>query len=118
MNEQEIIHLALENLHKNAQIQGKWEGFDHREPDGQLILDIDNHPVRYYVEIKNELRNHHLQHITAFNQQYNPLMVVATDCSPKSRKNSGIKTLLTSKPTVISFLKTKLLPYGLTPTSL
>ncbi|MBS1754423.1 MAG: hypothetical protein JST34_10295, partial [Bacteroidetes bacterium] len=86
MNEQEIIHLALENLQKNAQIQGKWEAFDHREPDGQVILDIDDQPVRYYVEIKNELRNHHLQQITAFNQQYNPLMVVATRLFPKIKE--------------------------------
>jgi hypothetical protein len=86
MNEQEIIHLALENLQKNAQIQGKWEAFDQREPDGQVILDIYDQPVRYYVEIKNELRNHQLQQITAFNQQYNPLMVVATRLFPKIKE--------------------------------
>lgn len=86
MNKQEIIYLALDTLQQHAQIQGKWEAFDNRDLDGQIILDIDNQPVRYYVEIKNELRNHHIQQITAFNQQYNPLMVVATRLFPKIKE--------------------------------
>ncbi len=86
MNEQEIIHLALENLQKNTRIQGKWEAFDNPEPDGQLILEIDNQPLRYNVEIKNELRNHHLQQITAYNRKYNPFMLVATRLFPKIKE--------------------------------
>jgi len=86
MNEQEIINLALENLQKNTQIKGKWKAFDHKEPDGQLILDVDNQNTRYYVEIKNELRNHQLQQIMAFNRAYTPLMVVATRLFPKIKE--------------------------------
>ncbi len=86
MNEQEIIHLALENLQKNTQIQGKWEAFDHKEPDGQLILDMDNRHIKYFVEIKNEWRNHHLQQIMAIKQAYTPLMVVAARLFPKIKE--------------------------------
>ncbi len=85
MNKQEILHLALENLQKNVQIHGKWEEFNHQKPDGQLILNIENKLISYYVEIRNELRNHHLQQITAFNQRYNPLMVVANRPVPKNQ---------------------------------
>ncbi|NCU04694.1 MAG: hypothetical protein GXC73_11975 [Chitinophagaceae bacterium] len=86
MNEQEIIHLALENLQKNTQIQGKWEAHDHQETDGQLILNIDDQHIRYYVEIKNELRNHQIQQMIAFNQYHKPLMVVAPRLFPKIKE--------------------------------
>jgi len=86
MNEQEIIHMALENLQKNTLIKGKWETLEHKELDGQLILDIDNRQIKYFVEIKNELRNHHLQKMVTFNQAYTPLMVVATRLFPKIKE--------------------------------
>jgi hypothetical protein len=107
MNEQEIINLALENLQKNAQIQGKWEAFDHREPDGQLVLDIDNQHIRYYVEIKNELRNHHLQQIMAFNQDYPPLMVVATRLFPKIKEELRLNNIAYLEANGNIFLKNK-----------
>ncbi len=86
MNEQEIIHLALENLHKNTQIQGRWETFNHKEPDGRLLLNLDNHHIKYFVEIKNELRTHHIQKILTLQREYAPLMVVAARIFPKIKE--------------------------------
>lgn len=107
MNEQEIIHLALENLQKNAQIQGKWEAFDHREPDGQLILDIDKQHIKYYVEIKNELRNQHLKQIMTFNQNYPPLMVVATRLFPKIKEELRLNNIAYLEANGNIFLKNR-----------
>ncbi|WP_460763124.1 type IV toxin-antitoxin system AbiEi family antitoxin [Niabella terrae] len=107
MNEQEIIYLALENLQKNVQIQGKWEAFDHGEPDGQIILDIADQPVRFYVEIKKELRNHDLQQMTAFNQQYKPFMVVATRLFPKIKEELRLNNIAYLEANGNLFLKNK-----------
>ncbi len=83
MTEQEIIHLALENLQKQTGITGRWEPAVQKQLDGKVFLDIENRNIKYNVEIKKELRNHHLQQITALNRQYAPFMVVATRLFPK-----------------------------------
>lgn len=83
---QEIIHLALENLQKQTHIQGWWEPAAQKELDGQVTLHLDNRNIRYYVEIKNELRNYHLQKIEALNREYPPLMVVAGRLFPKIKE--------------------------------
>lgn len=107
MNEQEIINLALENLQRNAQIQGKWEAFDRRGPDGQLTLDIVNQQIRFYVVIKNELRNQHLKQIIAFNQDYSPLMVVATRLFPKIKEELRLNSIAYLEANGNIFLKNK-----------
>jgi len=43
MLEHDIIYLALQNLQKNTQIQGKLKIFNQKEVDGQLTLGIDNY---------------------------------------------------------------------------
>lgn len=86
MTEQEIIHMALENLQKNAQIKATWETVAQKELEGQVIINIDNQNIKYYVEIKNELRNHQLQKIIKLKQQYQPLMVVAIRLFPKMKE--------------------------------
>jgi hypothetical protein len=86
MTKQEIIHLALENLEKYAQILGNWEEFGDQKSDGRLILSIDERPMRYNVAIKNEVRNQGLQQIIASAQLHHPLMVVATRLFPKIKE--------------------------------
>jgi len=77
MNEQEIIQLALVSLQKSTRITNTWKAFSHKKPDGQLTLKIDGQKVRYYVEIKKELRSHQLPQVLAGNRQHNPLMIPA-----------------------------------------
>lgn len=65
----ETIHLALENLQKNAQIKGKWKAAAQNKPfDGELILTIENKTRKYNIQIKNEIRVHQLNNIVALNQ--------------------------------------------------
>lgn len=86
MTKQEIIYKALENLQKTAHIEAVWEGFIQKELDGQAIFHIDNQHLKYYVEIKNELRNHQLQQIFRFADEYKPFMVAATRLFPKIKE--------------------------------
>lgn len=86
MTQQEIIHLALENLQKQTHIKGSWEPATRKELDGQVTLNLDNCDIRYYVEIKKEFRNYHLQQIEALNREYSPLMVVAERLFPKIKE--------------------------------
>ena len=107
MTEQQIIYLALENLHKNAQIQGKWEPADQKELDGRLILNIANQSVSYSIEIKNELRNHHLQQILALNRDYGPFMMVATRLFPKIKEELRYNNIAYLEANGNIFLKNK-----------
>ncbi len=86
MTEQEIIYLALGNLQKQAHIQGRWETAAQRELDGEVILNLNNQDVRYNIEIKNELRNHHLQQIMVLNKKHTPFMLVAGHLFPKIKE--------------------------------
>ena len=86
MTGNEIIYTALENLQKNAHIEAVWEEFTQKELDGQAIFHIDNQQLKYYVEIKNDLRNHQLQQILGFADQHKPFMVAAPRLYPKIKE--------------------------------
>jgi len=86
MNENEIVHFALENLLKYSQINGKWEASNLKELDGKITLFIDNQRIKYNVEIKNELRSHQLQRILSLNQNYGPIMVIAAKLFPRIKE--------------------------------
>lgn len=88
MTRQEIIHKALENLQKQAPVYATWEETGSSEQDGRLLFNINNRTVRFYVEVKNELRSHQLPRILGMAQQYQPFMVAA------ARLNSKIKEAL------------------------
>ncbi len=87
MTELEIIYLALYNLQKNAPIQGKWTGPTlNKEIDGELVLTVDNKPIKYNIEIKNELRGHQLTHIFDLNKKHQPFMMVVAHLFPKIKE--------------------------------
>lgn len=86
MREYDIIDMALENLHKNAGIVGKWDEYGSKDLDGQIELIIDDHPLKFNAEIKQELRNHQLPKIIDRAQQTGPLMVIALRIFPKIKE--------------------------------
>ncbi len=86
MTEQQIIDLALENLQKNTKIEGRFEPFYQKRKDGEVVLNIDNHKIRYDVEIKDEWRSYHLQDLIIRNRNNDGLMVVATRLYPKIKE--------------------------------
>jgi hypothetical protein len=87
MTDLEIIHLALENLQKNVPIKGKWtDTAPNKEIDGELLLTIENKPIKYNIKIKNELRAHQLNKILELNEKHQPFMMVAAQLFPKIKE--------------------------------
>lgn len=86
MTKQEIIYLALENLQRQTRIQGKWDPTARKNADGKLVLELSGKKLKYYTEIKDEWRNHHLEQIMALNKAFHPLMVVAIRLFPKIKE--------------------------------
>lgn len=59
--EKEIIHNALERLHKITGIEANW--IDNGPLDGMLDFMVNGQKLTCVVEVKGELRNHQLQNI-------------------------------------------------------
>lgn len=86
MIENEIIHLALENLQQNAGITGKWQNIGPGEVDGQVEFFFDNQQIKLNTEIRQELRNHQLPKIIEQADRFGPLLVVANHLFPKIKE--------------------------------
>lgn len=87
MKELEIIHLALDNLRKNVPIKGNWmDAAPNKDIDGELLLTIEDKPIKYNIEIKNELRVHQLNQIFELNEKHPPFMLVAAHLFPKIKE--------------------------------
>ena len=86
MREYEIVDMALENLQKNAGITGNWEEYGQKELDGKIKLVVENKPLKFNAEIKQELRNHQLPRIIDQAQRTGPLMVIANRIFPKIKE--------------------------------
>jgi hypothetical protein len=86
MRDNEIVHIALENLQKNVGITGTWKDNGPREMDGEMELIVENHPVKFNAEIKQELRNHQLPQIIQQAERFAPLIVVANRIFPKIKE--------------------------------
>lgn len=86
MTEHEVIHIALENLQKNAGVTGRWEEYGPLGLDGKLDIIVENQTISLNVEIKNELRNHQLPFLMEQAARYGNLMVVANNIFPKIKE--------------------------------
>ena len=85
MNENQIVAIALERLKEQTGIQGQWEPA-HKEVDGKLKLFIHAKNLRFYVEVKKELRLHMLANIFEMAGKYQPLIIVAENIFPKLKE--------------------------------
>ena len=52
MKETEIVHIAIENLEKNAPVKCLWENQPDKYTDGRLTLHVDKDKITFYTEIK------------------------------------------------------------------
>ncbi len=86
MTKNELVHIALENLEKNALIKGKWKPHAGNGTEGDVILNINNHNIKYIAEIKKEVRNNQLYRIITLNDQYKPFILVAGHIFPKIKE--------------------------------
>ncbi|MCA1758504.1 MAG: type IV toxin-antitoxin system AbiEi family antitoxin [Bacteroidales bacterium] len=86
MGEIEIIHIAVENLKKTAQINGEWIHLRDAYLDGKLKLLIDNKNLVFNAVVKKELRNHQLGQIEKMAEMYHPFIIVAERIFPKIKE--------------------------------
>lgn len=85
MNETQIVNKALQQLLGHTAIRGTWK--PGPEPlDGELHLTLQNRRVHFYAEVKNELRQHHLDALIKFAKKYQPLIVIADNIFPTLKK--------------------------------
>jgi len=86
MTENELVHIALENLEKNALITGKWKPHAGNGIDGDVILNINNHNIKYNAKVKKEIRNNQLYQIINLNDKYEHFILVAAHIFPKIKE--------------------------------
>ncbi len=85
MDENQIVHTALEHLEKITGLKGKWEPHT-KNIDGALDLYLATNKLHLFVEVKKELREYQLPQIFAMAEKYPPFMVVAERIFPTLKK--------------------------------
>ncbi len=86
MRDNEVIHIALENLKNNVGITGKWKDIGADDLDGMIDIKIENRTTKFNIEVKKELRIHQLPKIIEQAKHLGPLMIVAYRIFPKIKE--------------------------------
>ena len=87
MSPQEIIHNALSNIQTKANITAKWiDTVNKKGINGELKLEIENHTIRLFTDIKTEIRTIHLEKLEELAKEYHPFIVVAQRIFPKIKE--------------------------------
>ena len=86
MQKEEIIHIAIENLKKTADIYCNWNANVDNKLDGKLMINIDDEKLIFNTEVKRELRNHQLIQIIEKATRHRPFIIVAERIFPKIKE--------------------------------
>jgi hypothetical protein len=86
MKEQEIVHIATENIPEDIGVNIVWENDPAYDPKGRIRITIDDQEILFNVEIKKELREHQLPKIVITANDYPPLMIIAHYLRPKIKE--------------------------------
>ena len=82
--EQEIVHIALENLNQITGIQGF---FQDRSPlDGFLEISVNDRKYTFVVEVKREVRTHQLQQVEYYYHRHEHFLLLANRLFPKIKE--------------------------------
>ena len=83
MEEQEIVHTALEHL-EPALLKGEWHPFNNMNErlDGEFILIYDQQRICFDAIVKNELRTYQVEEIIDQAYRHQNLMVIAYKLYP------------------------------------
>lgn len=82
--EQEIIHIALDNLRQIAGIQAKWNNRGHL--DGVLEITVNGQKHTFQVEVKREVRTHQMQQVEDYYNRHEHFLLVANRLFPKVKE--------------------------------
>ena len=78
-----LIHTVINEILAEHKINAFWEEKLNEGIDGIMKLDYKGHIIKFYVEIKNELREYQLPEIFKLKDNYYPMMVIAEKLFPK-----------------------------------
>ena len=85
-----LVENALKQLKKATAIEGKWrstrETNDLLKTDGELTFIINQQTITLPVEVKKELRNHHIHSLEQMSHKYPQLMILSGNISPTLRE--------------------------------
>ncbi len=82
--EQEIVHIALENLKQTTGIQAFW--YDKKPLDGVLEMTINGPQQTFVVGVKRELRTHQMQEVEDYFHLYENFLLIANRIFPKIKE--------------------------------
>jgi hypothetical protein len=88
---QETIQTAIENLQKTGSLKANWKKGKNDKLDGEIDILIEGKPMHFLVEVKQELRNHHLTRVFEQAHKLKNLLVIASKILP------GVKEELRQK---------------------
>jgi len=87
--EREIMDAAVKAFQRETGLRAEWAGVNHDRADngvdGELDIFFDQKPLHFKIEIKTEIRPHHLDRIVHQNKVTGPLIVVAEYIQPKAK---------------------------------
>lgn len=89
MNENDIIHIALNALNQEILIEWDWDtvnGANDRGIDGILTIGMNNRQFNFRTEIKNDLKNHQLFTIIHQKETTDDFLLVAGKLYPTIKK--------------------------------
>lgn len=85
MKEELILELALENLPKELQFKAEWRQED-KGLDGKLLTTVNGRVFHFNAEIKNEIRQLHLNTLDDLNHQYENFLLIAYRLYPQLKE--------------------------------
>ena len=86
MKEIELVNIAIKNIADTTNLKCRWIETNIPDEDGIIEFNIDGKPVRFNVEVKKELRYHHLHDIFLKANLKYPLIVMANKIFPKLKE--------------------------------
>ena len=107
MKSYQMIETAKDNFYALTGIETSWEFKNAGSNDGKVKFNDTRFDQPFVFELKNEVRNHHLQQLKDLKQSLEkPLLVIANTIYPPSKeylKNNGINYLETSGNTFLNY---------------
>ncbi|MFN6945427.1 MAG: type IV toxin-antitoxin system AbiEi family antitoxin [Cytophagaceae bacterium] len=82
--EQEIVHIALENLNQITGIQAFYQNEDPL--DGVLEMTVNGRKHTFTVEVKREIRTHQLQEVEDYFHNHENFLLIANRIFPKIKE--------------------------------
>ncbi len=78
-----LLYTVINEILNAYKIDARWEEVTIPDIAGTLIIDYNGHKQRFYVEIKKELREFHLNQIFKLADKYQSFLVIAENLFPK-----------------------------------